>query len=388
MTSKRGKKQRQRQKRKQKAQHQRKKQRKPARRTRQHTDQPLLLYTTSDGIGVDYSVPLRVALVSYSGIGELTEAGVVALAYGFNSDARLGVLPMVSLVCTNAAVAKKAWDVFELWQEGTDGDAVSLSWVFRPDGSYRLIVSAESDRYRFRMRGFRRSPDELLISPTYIKQFDSTSEPTKEFREYLRKRCSPFFFAACTTGMEPIGKPLLKFEATEADESELPAGSPERIYLRLEEAPEPTVAGSEDGAHWRSKVLAEHFPVTKARLSRADAVPLLQEAISAGFQRWQIEQAVANLVLSSELTSGHQHYLGLPTKSAAKAIVARIQGRREVADSKPLNELLTDGRLIKQLVLDSNALLQSVGSSAGQSSIEVIQKLKDANLISEVEQGS
>jgi hypothetical protein len=88
------------------------------------------MHVTAGGIGVDYSAPANVILVSPGGPSELTGADIVALAYGIQPHPELGGLPCVSLVCGNVTEAKKAWDVFEAWDKETGGDSVTLSWFF------------------------------------------------------------------------------------------------------------------------------------------------------------------------------------------------------------------------------------------------------------------
>ncbi len=340
-----------------------------------------LLHVTKGGIGVDYSVPANVMLLSTGGISELGEAQIVAIAYGFQRHAELGDLPSVSLVCQNVTAAKKAWDVFEAWQRETDGDAVRLGWFFSSKGHYRLLVGADQDRLRFRLRGYDNSMNDLVMSSFYVKRFDSISKPTEEFRAYLRDWYSPFLFSACTESMKLIGKPLLKFHATEADEETLPLGSPDRIILRLEEPPDRKERPDMGGANWRAQTLKAHFPVTLARLARENVTPMLEEAATLGFQRWQLEQAAANLALSETLSPGRPHYAALQRATAGTEIVEGVRARHEMADSSDFASGLAGGRLIKQLILDANALLKSVGQPTTSSPEQIIARLRKAGLL-------
>jgi hypothetical protein len=340
-----------------------------------------LLHVTKGGIGVDYSVQPGTMLLSVGGTSELSHAEVVGIGYGFQPHNELGMLPSVTLMCKNAAAARKAWDVFETWQAETDGDAVELTWIFSSKGHYHLIIAADRDRLRFRLCGFVASGDDLIVGGFYRKRFDSISQPTEDFRAYIRNWYSPFLFGACTESELLIGKPLLKFHASEVDEEALPPGSPERIILGLEEPPKRDPRPAGDGAKSRSRVLETHFPVTMARLLRHDVAPILDEATTIGFQRWQVEQAAANLALSSDLSPGRPHFSALQRSTAANAITDAVWARHEMADSSDFASLLADGRLLKQIVLDSNALLRSVGQQTTSSVPQVVARLRKAGLL-------
>jgi hypothetical protein len=340
-----------------------------------------LLHVTTGGVGVDYSAPANVILVSPGGTSELSGAEVVALAYGIQHHPELGGLPSVSLVCRNVAQAKKAWDVFEAWDKETDGDAVTLSWFFSSKGHYRLMVGADQDRIRYRLRGYDNTMRDLVMSGYYTKYFHIVSKTAEDFRTYLRGWYSPFFFNAITESMKPIGKSLLKFHATETDEEALAPGSPERIILGLDEPAERKGRRDVDGARWREEALKTHFPVTLARLKRDDVAPVLAEAAAQGFQPWQLQQAAANLALSRDLSPGRPHYAALQRQTAGTAITAGLRGRHEMADGLDLAASLANGHLIKQLVLDSNALLKSVGHPTSSSPEQVVARLQKAGLL-------
>lgn len=348
-----------------------------------------LLHVTAGGIGVDYSAPANVILVSPGGTSELSEADVVALAYGIQPHPELGGLPAVSLVCRNVAQARKAWDVFEAWDKETDGDAVTLSWFFSAKGHYRLMVGVDQDRIRYRLRGYDNSMRDLVMSGYYTKRFDRISKPTEDFRVYLRSWYSPFFFNAITESMKPIGKSLLKFHATEIDEEALAPGSPERIILGLDERPERKGRRDEvDGARWREETLNNHFPVTLARLKRDDVAPVLAEAAGLGFQPWQLRQAAANLALSRDLSPGRPHFAALQRQTAGNAIIDGLRGRHEMADGFEFAASLANGHLIKQIVLDSNALLKSAGLPTSSSPEQVLARLQKAGLLATGHRGT
>jgi hypothetical protein len=243
------------------------------------------------------------------------------------------------------------------------------------------MVGADQDRIRFRLRGYDSTMRDLVMSGYYTKRFDQIGKPTEDFRVYLRSWYSPFFFSACTKSLKPIGKPLLKFHATEIDEEALSPGSPERVILGLEEPPERKPRPDVDGASWRGETLKSHFPVTMARLRLNDVAPILAEATSLGFQPWQMQQAAANLALSGDLSPGRPHYAGLQRQTAGDAIVEGLRGRHEMANGFDFASSLANGRLIKQLVLDANALLKSVGQPTSSSPQQVIARLRKVGLL-------
>jgi hypothetical protein len=320
--------------------------------------------------------------VSTAGISELSGADVVAVAYGLRRHPELGDLPIVSLVCRNVIEAKKAWDVFEAWDREIDGDAVQLSWCFSAMGHYRLIVGADQDRLRFRLRGYNSSMDQgPVFSGHYIKRFNSVSKPTADFRAYLRSWYSPFWFNACTESMKPIGKPLLKFHATEAEEGALPEGSLDRVLLGLDEPPDWKGSSDLDGAKWRKKLLRDHFPVTLTRLARDEVAPMINAATALGFQPWQLQQAAANLALSTTLSPSRPHFAALPRSTAPGTILEGLRRHHEMADGSDFASTLGSGRLIKQLVLDANALLKSKGQPITTSPEHVVARLSKAGLL-------
>jgi hypothetical protein len=231
------------------------------------------------------------------------------------------------------------------------------------------------------LRGYDTNMQDLVVTSFYKKRLDSISQPTRDFRAYLRSWYSPFMFEACTESMQPIGRPLLKFRAKQLDEESLPTGSPDRVLLGLDQPAQSNSRRDIDATKWRAETLKLHFPVTLARLGREDLAPLLDEANALGFQRWQIQQAAANLALSSDISSGRPHYAGLQRATIGDRIVAALRARHEAADSSDLGGKLAGGRLLKQLVLDANALLKSVGLPTTSSHEQTIARLRDSGLL-------
>jgi hypothetical protein len=181
--------------------------------------------------------------------------------------------------------------------------------------------------------------------------------------------------------MTPIGEPLLKFHGREEDEEALRLGSPDRVILGLEKPPNEKDRPDVNRAEWRAKTLKTHFPVTLARLAREQTAPLWAQATGLGFQRWQLEQAAANLALSESLSPGRPHYAALERATVSDAIINGLRARHEMADGSDFVSHLDSGRLIKQLVLDSSALLKSVGQAATSSPEQTIARLQKAGLL-------
>lgn len=86
------------------------------------------------------------------------------------------------------------------------------------------------------------------------------------------------------------------------------------------------------------------------------------ELAASGVRRWQVEQALCNLVLSTEIARG-PHYVGLSARKAESDIVKALRSRYELADGSGIQTFAADV-VREQLLADANALLRFLGQKA------------------------
>jgi hypothetical protein len=85
---------------------------------------------------------------------------------------------------------------------------------------------------------------------------------------------------------------------------------------------------------------------------------------NAGVRRWQLQQAICNLLLSKSLCDGAYHYATVRTGHLASRISAALRERVEEADGKPLfAPAMTSDNVSVQVCLDGAILLKAQGVS-------------------------
>ncbi|MEQ1909178.1 MAG: hypothetical protein ABMA15_10170 [Vicinamibacterales bacterium] len=185
---------------------------------------------------------------------------------------------------------------------------------------------------------------------------------------------------------------MLKFIVKFVDEDEV---TPESIeWLALKAAVEPRTklpqssAGPpkpepEEIARQRAKALAHHFPVTLERIRRSAQAPtLLGDLAADDVRHWQVEQALCNLVLSTEITRG-PHYTSLSARKTDNSIIKALQSRYELADGGAIPTFARDV-VRTQVLADANALLRFLGKEIvaelanAQAALASISALEDA----------
>jgi hypothetical protein len=165
---------------------------------------------------------------------------------------------------------------------------------------------------------------------------------------------------------------LLKFEVKFIDEDEvtpdsigwlaLKAAAKPRTRLPTSSAGPPTPK-PQDIARHRAKALAHHFPVTLERIRRSPNIPTLTGELGVdGVRRWQVEQALCNLVLSTEI-GREPHYTGLSAGKAESSIIKALRSRYELADGRAIQTFAGDV-VRTQVLADANALLRFLGKKS------------------------
>lgn len=344
---------------------------------------------TSPPRGFDFGcLPYAMAVATFEFPGHLSAASVDGVAYGgVWSEGVQQTIPTISLVAQNGDELRKAFEAFNAWSRMTDPDSVEITFVFRNSGGYVLAVSPEYRRLERRCLGFDRTHQAVVVGPTWFKPIDSVHPMLRRFREHSSAPVAPFLLDGVTyvgprsvltpssaPDVRPISglEPLLKFEAKFIDEDD---ATPDSIgWLALKAAAEPRArlpkssAGPpppklEDVASHRAKALAHHFPVTLERIRRSPHVlTLMGELAVDGVRRWQVEQALCNLVLSTEIDRG-PHYIGLSVRKADNSIITALRGRYELADGSAIPPFAGDV-VRTQVLADANALLRFLGKTS------------------------
>ena len=333
--------------------------------------------------GFDYGcLPNVMALASFEFPNHLTAASVDAVSYGaVLSEVVNQAVPVISLVAQHGDELAKAFEDFNAWSQMTDPDSVEVTFVFQNNGGYLLAISPERSRLERRCLGFDRAHQAMLGLPIWVKPIKSIQPFLWSFRKHRSAPIAPFLLDGVTyvgpqsvlTPSSPPDvnlirglQPLLKFEVTFIDEDDVTPNSTAWIALEAEsrqipKSPNrPPKPKPDDIAKQRVKTLAHHFPVTLERIRRSSsAPPLILQLASSGVRPWQIEQALCNLVLSTEMGLG-SHFIGLSARKADSGIIQAIGSRFELADGGDIPTFAIED-VGTQVVADGNALLRYLG---------------------------
>jgi hypothetical protein len=342
--------------------------------------------------GFDFGlIPFAAALSSVGFPEKLTNAEIVAVAYGESLSESLGrSVPTITLVGRHPEQLIAAFLEFNAWVEASDGDALDIIFVFRKAGGYLLGLSPEKRRLEKRCMGYARVLHIVTFFASWIKQLDSVNPHLLRIRDYCKRFPAPVLVGAAHLPaahsisaaqhkmVVPIDgiTPILKFEMQFVDEENATPGS---VAWMVIEAARPSGKRSnptrKPGTHlpaevsdFRTSSMRTHFPVT---LERAlECQPLRESArvlVGLGWRRWQVDQAICNSVLSQELTK-RPHYEGLSARTLTGAIVSALEARYEMANMSGLPEITTE-QLEQQALADANVLARSFGISRRLASV-------------------
>ena len=338
--------------------------------------------------GYDFGLSGLTALIaSPQFIEELRNAEVIACAYGWEHSTILQEdVPLISLGARNEEPIKRAFDEFYRWQQESHDDGVGLSFVFMNAGGYLMCISTHSESLSRRLGRSASPRDRLFVAPMFIKMFDTRDRWLDHFREYRRQRViAPFHFGPAavtltgprsidqTTVRRPLGaRTLLKFLVEIADETEAASKPGTKAWMALNvhrkerlKDQSPPRASVRETRDRREELLNRHFPVTLERIRLFEPYrQMIALFENAGVRRWQLQQAICNLLLSKSLCDGAYHYATVRTGHLASRISAALRERVEEADGKPLfAPAMTSDNVSVQVCLDGAILLKAQGVS-------------------------
>lgn len=330
--------------------------------------------------GFDYGcLPLVMAVGSLKFPDHLRAASIDAVAYGeVWSEAVNKTVPTIALVAQRGDELGKAFEEFNAWSRMTDPDSVELTFVFRNAGGYVLGISPEYSRLVRRCLGFDRAHRPMVFAPYFFKPINTVHPLLQRLRECCTQPIAPFVFDGSTYvgprgALMPSSPPdllpipglqaLLKFEVTFVEEDDvtpnsigwcaLQAGS-QQTPQKQSKRPKPEPGAI---AEQRVKTLTHHFPVTLERIRRSLYIsPMARRLTGTGVRPWQIEQALCNLILSTEMTQS-VHFRGLSARKVETNIIQAISSRYELADGGDIPKFAFE-EVGTQIVADGNSLLQ------------------------------
>lgn len=352
--------------------------------------------------GFDFGCGFRSALVGDSTFNTaLGKANILGVSYSVGTSQLVpGPVLYVSLGGTDKEAMKEAFDHFHKWCEGSDGDAVAITWVFMSGGGYLLGITQEQRRLRNRILGYRRHTSlQVVLTMFWVKPIDSISAQTRTFKQNAAYLGSFFFLDGVVLpqggGLKDIAsvpglRPILITAATVVNEEDVKPNSPAWAVLethRRTAATEPPDRSPMDGDALfkdRSRILVTHFPVMLERLRADPALIDHLDGLRKEYAPWQIEQAICNLLLSRHFLKDQSHYPKLKGSEMGEAVGEMLLAWNEVADGdRSRLAQLIPAVVERQIALDSRSLLEFCGATSveGLGPAEVQSALKGRGLV-------
>ena len=352
------------------------------------------------GRGFDYGIGITVGTVGSTDFNNnLIAAEILAVGYGFDHSQELGTqVPAITLVGKNESPLRAAFDEFWSWTEETDADAVELTIALRKNGGYNLCIGPEVGALYKRVLRFDAVANPLAFQLTWIKPIQTTSQPLRDFRDYV---CAgfvrPFLLRAANyVGPFPLGgtprpdhiqlildqQELLKFEIRFVDEGSNEDLQWQNIALGRENEKSGTVEESRTipkSMVWsrRKESLKSIFPVTIWRSKSSELFRNVRtEAEKRGLHDWQIDQAICNIVLSREICGGRLHFCEFSDDKWLDSLWETLRNRFEVSgvDHEGFACLSIDD-IERQVVLDAKVLLNYYGAKDVDDDMHGVQRL-------------
>lgn len=357
-----------------------------------------------DAQGFDYGVGFGVVLlgdVEFPSL--LSKANILGLVYGLDHDSGLGAqVPFASLIAGSPKPLVEAFEHFSKWAETTDGDAVDLCWVFLRDGGYLLGLTPEAHRLQHRCTGFaRHSAVRLTTAPVWVKRMDTCGPETLKFRKYCEVLGAPFLFGAAqcsvashdlrrakSSDIKPIKgiRPLRKVSATFVDQCDvlpntLPWVALQTVIRDRTGVSQPPAPNAETWFQDRRSALGAYFPVTLERIRAWHSETGELGGLFERYAPWQVEQAICNVLLSSDIQNGRPHYAGIHAEDLPDVIGRHLDRRVELADGRRGRlRAISLETVERQIRLDSMFLMVKPGCNALEDTTNIQASLEAAGL--------
>jgi hypothetical protein len=356
--------------------------------------------------GFDFGCPLHAILPDLAvWTKHLHDAGINGCAYATARAPSLQAdVPCITLLGNHPDPLCQAFLEFHRWAKGSDDDAIELTIVFLNNGGYLLGLSPEPERWQARATAGEILLEPLLMMPVWVKPIDTTHPMLRSLVDYQKGLIAPFMLDAAlmrgvlrqTTFFPRLGspfraipglQPLIKFECTFVNESDTTLPPTAQIVLRTHRlskarkrsgrkslAPPPPVSPAHQSAK-RRRVLDTLFPVTLFRARKSGLLAQARNQTSVpNLQNWQLEQAVANLVLSREFCAGRFHYVSLSKSDLSHQIIRAAREHIELADNRDSLTGIGPTEINRQIGLDAQYLLMNNGQNVTKLNLPDLQE--------------
>lgn len=277
--------------------------------------------------GFDYGLENSLAIMTAPDFNEnLRAANIIACAYGMKfSDEINAHIPIISLVATNPDLIKRAFVQFKSWIDATGPDALQVEILYSNEGYY-ISLGPNPRHLLWRTVGLDQAVDPLIWGLTYIKTIDTRNSFLDQLADQLPVAPVIVSGAHYTGPAQPNRTP------NPNDMRSIP-GCPELILFQLpiyktpsdvprksglisctDRVPRRELANSREGYQEQAKSSDRVFARRERRIASLMPVTLhmlrtftplrdkVKTLAASGFVPWQLEQAIVNQRLWTQIT--------------------------------------------------------------------------------------
>ncbi len=353
--------------------------------------------------GSDYGFDRPTAIMTAPDFNDnLRAANIIACAYGemLNKDLDT-VVPVLSLIGTKAEYLIKAFTQFKAWMDATGPDALRVEILYASEGYY-IGFGPDFHHALWRMNGVDQLSSPMYWGFTYIKKIDSRNPVLDRLASYAKHPVAPVLLAAgLYTGLENPSQ-----TGPRPHEIQRITDCPDLLLLHLPiyktPAEVPIFSGLISTARPNKENLGEDetyghdayeaqkkrpssvFRARKRRLTALMPVTMhmlqsfapLCDKVDAlahdnNVARWQIEQAIVNQRLWSQV-SAPQRARFQNAKDRYKALHSFME-----LDTPDFTRLADDqDAIMKQVLRDARALLKALSTTAPATLAQCRDELK------------
>lgn len=316
---------------------------------------------------------------------EMRRADIIACAYGqISAPGVASVVPCISMVARHPEPLTNAFKQFHAWIEATGPDALKVEILYSQDGYY-IAFGPDYQHAMWRTVGIDQFVSPSFFGVTYIKTIDSRNPFLDELARYAESPISPIkVVGAHFTGSRPDGPAPKPSEIQEIPDcpdlvlfnlpvyktkAEVPEFSGLRAVASKPTKEEQTesrkefeqmTTGPEAANSSRERRMTALMPVTIHMLRTYSPLKERLEALQKrGVARWQIEQAVLNQRLWSQVKPERRVRL-----QNANDLNHAIEQFFEL-DTPNWDAVAGDQEtILDQIFRDARALLKKIGASA------------------------